>query len=142
MAFGRHGYDNALVGKMEWAAKEDVLLIAAAGDKAGEEAWYPADYENCMGCADITKPDAETGDKEYIHAPGTQISVADLNGGFIEKSGTAYSMAISAGTAAMIMCANSDITADEVAEVLVDTETADGCVNAYKAVSKALKGKK
>ena len=148
MAFGRYGYDGALVGKMEWAAKEDVLLIAAAGDKAGEEVWYPADYENSMGCTDISKADEETdektdeetGGKEYISAPGTQISVADLDGGFVEKSGTAYSAAITAGTAAMVMCADPELTADEVAEMLAGTKTTDGCVNAYKAVTKALKG--
>ncbi len=161
MAFGRHGYDNALVAKMDWAAKEDVLLIASAGDNGNDESWYPADYENCLGCINTVKFDkteddtfknssSNYGDAKNISAPGTQISVADINGGFVQESGSAYSAAVIAGTAAMVIFANPDLTAAEVSEILIstaddlgekdfDTFTANGNVNANKAVTKALK---
>ena len=58
MAFGRHGYDNALAKKMKRAAKEDILFIAA-GDNDAEATWYPADYKSCMSskATDKISPD-------------------------------------------------------------------------------------
>ena len=58
MAFGRHGYDNALAKKMKRAAKGDILFIAA-GDNDAEAIWYPADYKSCMSskATDKISPD-------------------------------------------------------------------------------------
>ena len=159
MAFGRHGQDAALKEKTDWAADKDVLLIAAAGDNGDDAAWYPSDYEHCLSCINSVKytdafgkacknGDASYGKAKALSAPGTEISVPDINGGFANKTGSTYSAAIVAGTAAMVMRANPDITAAKAEEILLETAsdlggpgqdiyTGHGNVNAYKAVANA-----
>lgn len=106
MAFGRHGYDNALAKKMRRAAKGDILLVVA-GDNGDEAVWYPADYKSCMSSKKS------------------------------EKISPDYSAAVTAGTAALVMCADTDLSAAETREMLA--KAAKGKGSTYNAVSKALK---
>lgn len=163
MGFGRHGYDKALEDKINWAAEEGVLMIAAAGDDGETGKWYPASYENCISCINTVKytdafsaecksDSSSYGDENAIAAPGTAIKTTDLNNSYTTVSGSSYSAAVVAGTAAMVMFVDPALTPNKVKEILFKTATDLGVsgkdvftgwgnVNAYKAVAKAAKVK-
>lgn len=159
MCFGRRGYDAALERKVNWAAKEGVLIIAPAGDGGSTDAWYPSDYDSCLSCINTNQyKDAystacrnETsnyGDKKDISAPGTSINAADEKNNAISGTGTSYAAAVVTAAAAMVMYTDPKLPASKVKDLLVDTAndisvtgydvyTGYGNVNAYKAVAKA-----
>ena len=163
MGFGRHGYDKALEDKINWTAEEGVLMIAAAGDDGEAGKWYPASYENCISCINTVKytdafsaecksDSSSYGDENAIAAPGTAIKTTDLNNQYTTVSGSSYSAAVVAGTAAMVMFVDPTLTPNKVKDILYKTTTDLGIsgkdvftgwgnVNAYRAVAKAAKVK-
>lgn len=159
LASGRHGYDGALERKVNKVAEDGVLFIAPAGDEGSDVAWYPSDFENCMGCINTNKytdafsmacknDAASYGENKNLSAPGTDIKIQYEDGGEVTETGSICSAAIVAGTAAMVMYVEPEMKADQVKDVLeksandicvsgYDVYTANGMVDAYKALTLA-----
>jgi len=94
---------------------------------------------------------SNTGNNLDLTAPGVNIYTTTMGGGYANASGTSFAAPITAGTAALILSANPNLSAAEVRSILkdtaddkgtagLDTQFGTGRLNAARAVSRALTG--
>ncbi len=143
---------------LEQVSMRGVLLFAGAGDDNAASCLFPAAYPGviAVGATDLTGNRAEYsnyGTLVDLAAPGGRadpemISTVDQEGNPCLDRGTGCAVAIAAGVAAMVLSANPDLTADEVAKILKETAVkgggsfASGCVDALAAVQMAIRLRK
>lgn len=137
---------------VEYAARNDVLIIAPSGNGENGPVGYPAAYEECLGVAavDIDSSPAvysNLGEGVDLFAPGTDIISTDSTGdyGYLFRSGTSTATATVAGIANLTMT-NLGIQGCELAEHLVRSSVqlsstpafmSGGLVDAYKSVTQS-----
>lgn len=150
-------HTNALSDAIEYAHKEGVVVVAAAGNSGAEGGKsYPAAYDNVIAVAGI-QPDgghvesSSIGDFVDIAAPGEKIDgPAPAGGGYgrREKGGTSFAAPYVSATAALLKSYYPDYTPEQIAARL--TATADhppggfnqavgyGELNPYRAMTTVL----
>ena len=97
------------------------LVVAAAGN-SGTDLKLP-DSSAIISVAATTGSDARArwsnvGDYIDVAAPGTGIWTTNQTGGYSAVTGTSFAAPVTAATLALIMAANSSLTADDVEDVL------------------------
>ncbi|GAA4698661.1 type VII secretion-associated serine protease mycosin [Phytohabitans rumicis] len=134
-----------------YARSRDVLLVAAAGNRQGTRASYPAAYDGVLGvgAVDIAGARAsgsQAGDHVDLVAPGAGVLAAARVGGHAYWDGTSIATPFVAGTAALVRSAHPDLSAEQVARRLIATasparggrksgEYGAGLVDPYRAVT-------
>ena len=137
---------------VNYAWGKGAVIVAAAGNDATDEQFYPAVYPNVIAVAstDITEqlsPYSNYGDWVDIAAPGGPIWSTVPNNGYNYKSGTSMATPHVAGLAGLLFAVAKDTngngfvndevrkcietTADLIGQI---TNISAGRINAYKAV--------
>ncbi len=103
-----------------------ILIVAAAGNKKGQEVQYPAAYEEVLavGSTDATGNkvvDSCDGEEIEIFAPGSQIPTTGLFGGISIAEGTSVATAQVTGAASLIWSMDSSKSAGFVRSLLTNT---------------------
>jgi type VII secretion-associated serine protease mycosin len=146
--------DPATLDALDAAAKADIVVVAAAGNKprsSGIDA--PAFVPSVVAVTAIGQdgrldPISATGPEADIAAPGSDIESTGLKSGYFSGTGTSGSSAIVAGAAALIRSKYPELTAPEVVDVLestaddkgapgVDSEYGHGVLNIVAALKAA-----
>jgi hypothetical protein len=101
----------------------EALIIAAAGNSALNEKYYPAAYEGVMsvaatGALDLAWPETTFGATVDICAPGELVRSCWPFNGYDVSSGTSFSAPLVTGAAALVKSHFPEYTADQVAERL------------------------
>jgi hypothetical protein len=144
-------YDGSLLyDAIKYAYDSGVLLVAAAGNEAGEAKVYPAAYDEVIAVTATDSDDKPAwftnfGDWVELAAPGVNIYTTIRGGGYDYWSGTSFSCPHVSGLAALIWSKFPNATRDWVRNRL--RETADdlgypgfdiyygyGRINAKKAI--------
>jgi subtilisin family serine protease len=119
--------DPAIHRSLEAAAKKGIVLVAAAGNAGAKSPpLYPAADANVIA---VTATDADDnlfgpsnrGNHIAVAAPGAQIMVAILDGGYEVSSGTSYAAAEVAGIVALMLERKSDLSPVQVRAILQST---------------------
>jgi type VII secretion-associated serine protease mycosin len=114
------------------AAKKDVLVVAAAGNKSQDVvAAYPAAIPGVLsvGASDESgrpAPFTVTSKSVQLCAPGVNIESASPNNRYWNGQGTSESTAIVSGAAALIRAKFPDLSASDVIRRLTTTATDNG----------------
>ncbi|KAL1110008.1 hypothetical protein AAG570_014014 [Ranatra chinensis] len=153
LSLGGKDYIFSLEAAVNRADAAGILVVAAAGNNSSIEKYYPSDYEASLSVISVTKeltrsPFSNYGEQKDISAPGSSIG-STVVGGYSSMSGTSMAAPVVAGTAAMVMYANPELSRHDVKKILKETATdlytpgfdiysAWGCVNAKEAVAAAL----
>lgn len=136
--------DLLMEAAIEYAASQDILLIASVGNLAPRPVRWPAADSNVIGVAATNETDQHaayscTGPQVEIAAPGGTISMPiqstwssfaecpgndDIDpeiGAYCYARGTSMSTGIVSGVAALLYGINDDLSAEEAREILIDT---------------------
>lgn len=139
----------------------ETLIVAAAGNRSSDKAWYPASCKGVLSVINTVEYDnaysksvmffnSNYGGNRKISAPGTEIPSTRSTDTYYLSKGTSAASAVVAGVAALVFSANPNLKAEQVKKILCGTTTdlykdgfdkytGFGNVNAYNAVAAALK---
>lgn len=140
---------------LEYAAQENVLVVAASGNDDANQPLYPAsssatlDNVISVGAHDrnfvSTHSSNRVGSSQAVQvdAPGVGIESTISDNGYALLGGTSSAAAHVAGIAALVLSADRSLTASELRDALVDSARAQkvfgsdsvGAVNARRAVA-------
>lgn len=95
----------SLFRALQRAVRADVIVLAAAGNCVGTVVW-PARFDDCIAVAGVDVRDARWrgschGSAVDISAPGENVFVATVPAGSEQGQGTSFSVALTAGVAAL-----------------------------------------
>ena len=145
---------RSLTLALEYAAKQNVLVVAAAGNDGASEPVFPAiqsaewPHVISVGAHDQRFESIDTSNQVgsskaiQVDAPGTSILSTITKNEFGRKGGTSSAAAHVAGIAALMISANDNLTAAELRNAIVASASkrvvgsdSVGAVNALRAVA-------
>jgi len=121
------GDHAALNGAVLHAAANDVLVIASAGTAGNGEIGYPACYPSCLAVGATNNRDefacsvSNHGPQLDLAAPGVDIISARGDGDYEYRSGASIATGFVAGVAALVRSFAPQLTAVDVAQLLIDS---------------------
>ena len=151
LALGTYAESDVLRAAVEYAAKRNVLIIAAGGNNGTDEPAYPAAYPQTLavGAVDqFRKPCLFSNRGSYIDvvAPGKDILTTNFDGGYQELTGTSAAAAYLSGLAALVLAVEPALGPDALQGIIRssavdlqrsgwDAETGFGLVDAFAALN-------
>jgi subtilisin family serine protease len=130
------GYSAEVADAVKYATEKGSVVVMAAGNASSSQPGFPANLANqwgvAVGAVDNTNKMASFSNKagtttlDYIVAPGANIYSTNPNNQYKSLSGTSMATPHVAGVAALILSANSNLTAAEVEEILTATANPTG----------------
>ncbi|WKY46955.1 S8 family serine peptidase [Eubacteriaceae bacterium ES3] len=132
MSYGGYGANATELMAINYALSKGKILVASSGNEGdGREAGqysYPASYDGVIsvGATDSNQQIAyfsQYNDKVDLVAPGVGLVTTDQSGGYATEDvdGTSFSSPIVAGACALLLAADSSLTATEVESTLKET---------------------
>ncbi|MDP2672116.1 MAG: Ig-like domain-containing protein [Candidatus Daviesbacteria bacterium] len=127
---------GSLQDAINYGFSKGLISVAAAGNYGGAVLW-PACLNNVIAAGGSDSSDNRWTGSSYgvgldVMAPGGGVRTTTATGGYAYMSGTSFSSPLTAALAALIYSANTDLTAQQVVDII--TSTADkisgGC-NGY-----------
>jgi len=147
MSFDLTSNSPSLTQAISYANKAGVVLVAAAGNENTSAPVYPAALNSyVVGIASTTNWDTRSTFSNYgsvdvlIAAPGENIISTFPGGTYASASGTSFSSAAVAGTAALMLSAKSSLNQTQAASALshaiqLTPDLNHGRLDIYQAVS-------
>lgn len=155
LSLGGTSFSQTLLDAVEYAWNRGVLLVAAAGNYASSNPFYPASFEHVMGVAATDASDNRWSSSNYgsyisVSAPGVNIYSTNWNKttgtGYGYRTGTSMAAPHVSGVAALLLAqdpsrSNAQLwniiesTADDLGAAGWDAYYGYGRVNAYRAVT-------
>jgi len=146
---GKNCDRDYLARKVNWASKNGILVVAAAGNTRGIVS-SPACASQAIAVGAVDKTDklawfSGTGNSIDLLAPGVSIYSTWLNNGYAALSGTSMAAPFVSATAALMMEKNPSMSPADARDALyaaaadvgyVKVEQGNGRVDAYRAVFK------
>jgi len=154
LSFGTEVNSPLLQDVIAFAAGNDVILVASAGNYGSEVTFYPAAYDQTISVGAVDANDfladfSYHGETMDIVAPGVGLISTILNGGYgltlDGGTGTSFAVPLVSGAAAMIKGQHPDYTNEETKGILLataddlytpgwDTQSANGRLNIKSAL--------
>ena len=133
LSLGANVPSNTIKSAIDYAQEHDVLIVAAAGNAASSNNFYPAAYEGIMGISATDSSDelwglSNRGAYIDVAAPGHLIygpnkTLDDEYGGYVYKSGTSMAAPFVTGLAGLLFSQDPTRTAADVVNII--TQSAD-----------------
>jgi subtilisin family serine protease len=120
-SWGGDGYSNAEQETINYAIANGALVVAAAGNDASSEQFYPAGYAGVLAVAATDINDNVAGFSNYgpgvdLAAPGVGIYSTFQPNTYTSESGTSFASPLTAGVAALVFSRFPNYTPLQVAE--------------------------
>ncbi|GIE76142.1 hypothetical protein Aph02nite_20920 [Actinoplanes philippinensis] len=122
--------DPALESAVETALAQDVVIVAAAGDRGsrddGNPDPYPASYPGVLGVGAIDQngriaPGSQFGKYVDLVAPGVAVPTLQTGRGVVEAGGTAIAAGFAGAAAALLRARDPGLSPAEVTRRLIAT---------------------
>jgi subtilisin family serine protease len=126
MSLGDTFNSRIMYDAIRYAYKNDVVLIAAAGNDNVETPMYPAAYDEVIAVSAVDSQRHKAIFSNYgnhidVTAPGEHIPSTFLDNAYVMMSGTSMAAPHVAGLAGLIRSINPELTNVEVAEIIRTT---------------------
>lgn len=126
MSLGDTFNSRIMYDAIRYAYKNDVVLIAAAGNDNVSTPMYPAAYEEVIAVSAVDNQRHKAIFSNYgshidVTAPGEHIPSTFLDNAYVMMSGTSMAAPHVAGLAGLIRSINPELTNGEVAEIIIST---------------------
>ena len=134
---------------IKYAAEQDVVLVAAAGNSSSSIA-YPGRWPETIAVGAITNTDQRwsnsgVGEQLDLVAPGADVTSTAMFNTYSSASGTSFAAPHVAGAAALIRSLKPELTREQIREILLssardlslvgyDTATGWGCLDLHAAL--------
>jgi len=114
---------STLQNAVSYAWNKGSLIVAAAGNNGSSTTVYPAAYPNVVAVSATTSSDTLASFSSYgsfvdLSAPGQDITMPWINGGYVTISGTSFSSPLTAGVAALALSRNPALSNAQLSLVL------------------------
>ena len=122
--------DPVLSAAVAGAIEQDVVVVAAAGDRGGPDDGnptpYPAAYPGVLGVGAIDRtgriaPGSQRGDYVDLVAPGVAVPTLQTGRGLTEVDGTAVAAGFVGAAAALVRDRRGNLSAGSVSRLLIAT---------------------
>jgi subtilisin family serine protease len=128
MSLGGPSSSQAELDAINYALSHNVVVVAASGNSGDNQQEYPSSYPGVISVGATGYYDQPTFFSTFngnviLSAPGLHICNTGRAQVFACGDGTSASSPIVAGAAAMLLSANSDLTADQVKAILIASAT-------------------
>ncbi|MBQ4625859.1 MAG: leucine-rich repeat protein [Clostridia bacterium] len=105
------------------AYEKDIVVVGAAGNHGSDEPHYPAAYDEIISVSAINQSNIIANFSNYgeyidFAAPGVNIKVANITGGYVFLNGTSFSAPFVAALAATCRGVDPNGSAEDIEEVL------------------------
>jgi subtilisin family serine protease len=154
LSFGGLGGSSTVVNAAEYVAANGGVVVVSSGNCGCVEAIPPSEALLTVGATDQNDAlisGSSRGDHVDLTAPGAAIPTTVRGGGYSSGTGTSYSAPVVSGLIALMLAADSALTAPEVEDLLASTALdlgspgwdpsfGKGRVDAYEAVLAAAGG--
>lgn len=153
LSLGGDAPSSALIEACQYAASNNVLLVAASGNDGRPAITYPARLNECVAVGATNENSglasfSNYGPEQELVAPGTSIYSTTLGGVYAEASGTSMATPQVSGVAALLFALNPALSATDVRAILIvgaidmgtpgrDQQFGYGLVNAWRSVQLA-----
>ncbi|WP_350342930.1 S8 family peptidase [Proteinivorax tanatarense] len=150
MSLGGGLYSPSMNNACEAAAEAGTIPIAASGNDGRASISYPANYDSVMAVGSVDSNGSRSSFSNYgdgldIVAPGRNIYSTTPNNGYNTFTGTSMAAPHVAGVASLIRSVDSELSTDEVINIINSTaqeagsfyQYGHGIVDTYAAVSQA-----
>lgn len=136
MSFGLNTYSKALEEAIRAAAKEEILIVAAAGNTGDRGVQYPAAYEEVLAVGSVDKQGevaehSAKGEEIEIVAPGELVRTTGFLGTEMVSSGTSLAAPQVAAVASLIWERDPSVPADFVRGLLKESANLYGEAESY-----------
>ncbi len=122
ISVGFYDDSDVLKAAIDNAYKNDIVVIAAAGNDNTDNPLYPSSYENVIRVAASNDINVAANFSNYgnidIAAPGVSIMTTTLNNGYFVGSGTSLASPLVAAVAATMLIININASPEDVEERL------------------------
>ena len=123
MSLGTSSNSTLLKDAVTYAAGEDVLQVAAAGNEGTSTRQYPAGYQRVIAVINTDFADQRNSSSTFgtwcdVAAPGTSILSLFPGGGLATMTGTSMASPHVAGLAALVRARHPDLTWKQVRQVI------------------------
>lgn len=155
LSLGGTSFSQTLLDAVEYAWSHGVLLVAAAGNYASSNPFYPASFEHVMGVAATDANDSRWSSSNYgsyisVSAPGVNVYSTNWNKtsgtGYGYRTGTSMATPHVSGVAALLLAQDPsrsnvqlrsiiESTADDLGAAGWDAYYGYGRLNAYRTVT-------
>lgn len=146
MSFGMTGYSSALEAAITTASDNDIIMVAAAGNRGSDATGtdYPAAFSNVIAVGASNSNGEKTdftsiGEGIDILAPGEKVWTDGVLGGMVTVDGTSIATAHVTGAVALLLSNHTNIDLDYIRNLLVTTSikavnSQEGILNISSAV--------
>jgi subtilisin family serine protease len=128
MSFGTLDDSRALRSAVEYALRNNVVVIASAGNNNTSKVQYPAAYDGVITTASTDLLDKKAafsnyGDDVYVDAPGVNMFSVFPGGYYSIVSGTSFSAPTLAGAAALIRSLRATGVSADIARGAINVDS-------------------
>jgi len=145
MSFELSSSSNELAAAINYANAHSVVCVASAGNDGQNEVIYPAGLSNVIGVASTNDFDQRSSFSNYgnhvvwVAAPGENIVSTYPFGTYSVTSGTSFTSPMVAGTAALLLSLQPNLSPTAVANAIakaqwIGPDMGNGELNVYRAL--------
>ncbi len=129
VSIGFEENSDVLAAAVDNAEKNDITVVAAAGNDGSDTIYYPSSYSSVIKVSATNENNVLANFSSYgngvdLAAPGVDINTTTLNNGYVTTKGTSLSSPFVAAYAAAILAVFPEASSEDVLDVMISNAVA------------------
>ena len=116
---------ESLQEAVDYCEQAGVVVVSAAGNDGNQTMYYPAGYDTVIGVGTVDDGGLYTksnhNESVFLTAPGKNVRTTHRLGGYTSATGTSFSVAHTAGAAAVLLSIDPALTPGAIRDLMAET---------------------